>query len=138
MKENCKFYPLVQKLWRSKVPITTINELMAIVGHYADSDDTKDDSEEDVRHKDGKGKGHSRHSGRDKGHNGHKRKGDGGFELVVQAAGAIYRDSKSRHANDGGGSTPRKKLSSAEIFEGPCIVHSKDGRVATHSTMDYF
>jgi hypothetical protein len=138
-KENCKFDALVQKLKRTKVPVTTINELMAIAGHYADSEDTKDNSEDDSdERKDGKGKGQSRNGSRDKGHNGHKRKGDGSSELVTQASGAGYRDSKSRRGNGNGGSTPRKKLSSTEIFDGPCIIHSKGGRVTAHSTKDCF
>jgi hypothetical protein len=116
----------------------TINELMVIASRYADSDDTKDDSEDDIRHKDGKGKAHSRHGSRDKGRNGHKRKGDGGFELGAQASGTAYPDSKSRHGNSSGGSTPHKKLSSVKISDGPCIIHSKDGRVAAHSTKDCF
>ena len=44
-RENCRFDPLVQKLQRTKTPVTTISQLMEIAGRYAGSDPTKDDSD---------------------------------------------------------------------------------------------
>ena len=86
-RESCRFEPLVQKLQRTKTPVTTISALMEIAGRYAGSDPTKDDSDgehdacrEIERHRDNR-----RNGGRDNRDNGNsgKRKSHGGSELVA-------------------------------------------------------
>jgi ABC-type Zn2+ transport system substrate-binding protein/surface adhesin len=68
-KENFSFNSVVQKLQVTRVPVTTISELMEIAGRYANSDETEDESENDSDnnsgHRDRKGRHHSHNSGCD-------------------------------------------------------------------------
>ena len=66
-RESCRFEPLVQKLQRTKTPVTTISALMEIAGRYAGSDPTKDDSdgEHDARREIERHRDNRRNGGRD-------------------------------------------------------------------------
>ena len=77
-RESCRFNPLVQKLKRTKTPVTTISQLMEIAGRYAGSDPTPDDSDHEA---DPKGDARPRDNSRNGG-NGGKRKSHGGSELA--------------------------------------------------------
>ena len=61
--EGCRYEPLVAKLKRNWRTVTTIPDLMEIAKRYADADETKDASDDEVNGKGGN-KRYSRHDNR--------------------------------------------------------------------------
>ena len=115
---------------------------MEVVGCYSESDKTKDDSDEDADDKkDGNRKNdnrqdnrndHHRHDNRHHMRIGDKRKGGGNLELVANTQKGDYKGKK------GNGNYPRKKFNPSATLSGPCVLHNRDGRPATHTTNECF
>lgn len=142
----CCYEPLIAKLKRiSRDPIT-MAELMDIAQHYADEDPTVDSDDE-------YGQRRNRRPARSDGRRddyrfgssclgGNKRRNDSGAHSdFVANASYGQRDCKYTRRDDRGPReerTPDKRFDAQRLLDAPCVYHSKEGKLATHTTANCY
>lgn len=135
-----RYPPLVAKLQRDRKLIKMVNEVIDIAKRYAEEDPNRDSSDEltgrhhrrSTRYDDSSD---SRESSR---HNGHsstgKRRSDYVSDLAANV-GYAPRDTKSgRFIDCQADRSERRRFDAKSLLDVPCILHSREGRPANHTT----
>src|SRR3954469_6147267 len=141
-KTSCRYEPLVAKLKRAYRTLDNIPDLLEIAKWYAEEDPNQETDDESG--------GHRRTSGHDNGRRPElrysstrltgKRRSDVRVNFVANS-GYAQREPKSFRRDggqrrDGGNYKAKPRFDPAALLNQPCVFHSREGKPATHTTVD--